>query len=101
RRPGGCARQIVVASPALRGREGILRVHIRNKPMAEDVDVMLLALGTPGMAGADLANMVNEGALLAARRNQEKVYMPDLEDAKDKVMMGAERKSMVMKDEER
>jgi cell division protease FtsH len=87
--------------PDLRGREGILRVHIRNKPMAEDVDVTLLARGTPGMAGADLANLVNEGALLAARRNHDKVYMADLEDAKDKVMMGAERKSMVMKDEER
>src|SRR6476469_4658107 len=100
-RPGRFDRQIVVDSPDLRGREGILRVHIRNKPMAEDVDVMLLARGTPGMAGADLANLVNEGALLAARRNHDKVYMADLEDAKDKVMMGAERKSMVMKDEER
>ncbi|PYP50908.1 MAG: cell division protein FtsH [Gemmatimonadetes bacterium] len=100
-RPGRFDRQIVVDSPDLRGREGILRVHIRNKPMAEDVDVTLLARGTPGMAGADLANLVNEGALLAARRNHDKVYMADLEDAKDKVMMGAERKSMVMKDEER
>ncbi|PYO49220.1 MAG: cell division protein FtsH [Gemmatimonadetes bacterium] len=100
-RPGRFDRQIVVDSPDLRGREGILRVHIRNKPMAEDVDVLLLARGTPGMAGADLANLVNEGALLAARRNHDKVYMADLEDAKDKVMMGAERKSMVMKDEER
>ena len=100
-RPGRFDRQIVVDSPDLRGREGILRVHIRNKPMAEDVDVFTLARGTPGMAGADLANLVNEGALLAARRNHDKVYMADLEDAKDKVMMGAERKSMVMKDEER
>ncbi len=100
-RPGRFDRQIVVDLPDLRGREGILRVHIRNKPMADDVDVTLLARGTPGMAGADLANLVNEGALLAARRNHEKVYMADLEDAKDKVMMGAERKSMVMKDEER
>jgi cell division protease FtsH len=100
-RPGRFDRQIVVESPDLRGREGILRVHIRNKPMAEDVDVTTLARGTPGMAGADLANLVNEGALLAARRNHDKVYMADLEDAKDKVMMGAERKSMVMKDEER
>ena len=100
-RPGRFDRQIVVDLPDLRGREGILRVHIRNKPMAEDVDVTLLARGTPGMAGADLANLVNEGALLAARRNHDKVYMADLEDAKDKVMMGAERKSMVMKDEER
>jgi cell division protease FtsH len=100
-RPGRFDRQIVVDLPDLRGREGILRVHIRNKPMAEDVDVTTLARGTPGMAGADLANLVNEGALLAARRNREKVHMADLEDAKDKVMMGAERKSMVMKDEER
>ena len=100
-RPGRFDRQIVVDSPDLRGREGILRVHIRNKPMAEDVDVTTLARGTPGMAGADLANLVNEGALLAARRNHDKVYMADLEDAKDKVMMGAERKSMVMKEEER
>ncbi len=100
-RPGRFDRQIVVDLPDLRGREGILRVHVRNKPMAEDVDVTTLARGTPGMAGADLANLVNEGALLAARRNHEKVFMADLEDAKDKVMMGAERKSMVMKDEER
>src|SRR5437588_8330800 len=100
-RPGRFDRQIVVDSPDLRGREGILRVHIRNKPMAEDVDVTTLARGTPGRAGADLANLVNEGALLAARRNHDKVYMADLEDAKDKVMMGAERKSMVLKDEER
>ncbi|MEO8580630.1 MAG: ATP-dependent zinc metalloprotease FtsH [Gemmatimonadales bacterium] len=100
-RPGRFDRQIVVDLPDLRGREGILRVHIRNKPMAEDVEITTLARGTPGMAGADLANLVNEAALLAARRNHDKVYMADLEDAKDKVMMGAERKSMVMKDEER
>src|SRR5207245_10454361 len=72
-RPGRFDRQIVVDSPDLRGREGILRVHIRNKPMAEDVDVMLLARGTPGMAGGDLAHLVNEGALLAARRKHDKV----------------------------
>src|SRR5688572_24560279 len=100
-RPGRFDRQIVVDAPDLRGREGILKVHLRNKPIAEDVNVTTLARGTPGMAGADLANLVNEGALLAARRNHDKVYMADLEDAKDKVMMGAERKSMVMKDEER
>ena len=100
-RPGRFDRQIVVDAPDLRGREGILKVHIRNKPMAEDVDITTLARGTPGMSGADLANLVNEGALLAARRNHDKVYMQDLEDAKDKVMLGAERKSMVMKDEER
>jgi len=100
-RPGRFDRQIVVDAPDLRGREGILKVHIRNKPMADDVNITTLARGTPGMSGADLANLVNEGALLAARRNHDKVYMQDLEDAKDKVMLGAERKSMVMKDEER
>src|SRR5450759_5159931 len=80
---------------------GLLRMCTRNKPMAEDVDVTTLARGTPGMAGADLANLVNEGALLAARRNHDKVYMVDLEEAKDRVQLGAERKSLVMKDEER
>ncbi len=100
-RPGRFDRQIVVDAPDLRGREGILRVHMRNKPMADDVDVTAIARSTPGMAGADLANLVNEGALLAARRNHDKVYMVDLEEAKDRVMMGAERKSLVMKDEER
>src|SRR6478735_5194812 len=100
-RPGRFDRQIVVDAPDLRGREGILRVHMRNKPIAEDVDISTLARGTPGMAGADLANLVNEAALLAVRRGHDKIYMDDLEDAKDKVMLGAERKSMVMKDEER
>lgn len=100
-RPGRFDRQIVVDAPDLRGREGILKVHTRNKPLADDVSITTLARGTPGMSGADLANLVNEGALLAARRNHDKVYMNDLEDAKDKVMLGAERKSMVMKDEER
>jgi cell division protease FtsH len=100
-RPGRFDRQIVVDAPDLRGREGILKVHLRNKPIAEDVDITTLARGTPGMAGADLANLVNEAALLAVRRGHEKIYMPDLEDAKDKVMLGAERKSMVMKEEER
>jgi cell division protease FtsH len=100
-RPGRFDRQIVVDAPDLRGREGILRVHLRNKPVAEDVNITTLARGTPGMAGADLANLVNEGALLAARRGHDKVYMADLEEAKDKVMLGAERKSMVMKEEEK
>src|ERR687895_971909 len=100
-RPGRFDRQIVVDSPDLRGREGILRVHMRNKPLADDVDITTLARGTPGMAGADLANLVNEAALLAVRRGHDKLYMIDLEDAKDKVMLGAERKSMVMKEEER
>ena len=100
-RPGRFDRQIVVDAPDLRGREGILKVHLRNKPIADDVDITTLARGTPGMAGADLANLVNEAALLAVRRSHDKIYMADLEDAKDKVMLGAERKSMVMKDEER
>jgi cell division protease FtsH len=100
-RPGRFDRQIVVDAPDLRGREGILKVHLRNKPIADDVSVTALARGTPGMAGADLANLVNEGALLAARKNHEKIYMSDLEEAKDRVMLGAERKSLVMKEEER
>ena len=100
-RPGRFDRQIVVDAPDLRGREGILKVHLRNKPVGDDVDITTLARGTPGMAGADLANLVNEAALLAVRRNHDKIYMDDLEEAKDKVMLGAERKSMVMKDEER
>src|SRR3989440_5287965 len=100
-RPGRFDRQIVVDAPDLRGREGILKVHLRNKPVGEDVNITTLARGTPGMAGADLANLVNEAALLAVRRGHDKIYMMDLEDAKDKVMLGAERKSMVMKDEER
>src|SRR6187401_543576 len=100
-RPGRFDRQIVVDAPDLRGREGILKVHTRNKPIADDVNITTLARGTPGMSGADLANLVNEAALLAVRRSHEKIYIPDLEDAKDKVMLGAERKSMVMKEEER
>ena len=100
-RPGRFDRQIVVDLPDLRGREGILKVHLRNKPIAEDVDITVVARGTPGMSGADLANLVNEAALLAARRNREKVFMADFEDAKDRVLLGAERKSLVMKDEER
>ena len=100
-RPGRFDRQIIVDLPDLRGREGILRVHLRNKPIAEDVEITSLARGTPGMAGADLANLVNEGALLAARRNHDRIYMVDFEEAKDKVLLGAERKSLVMKEEER
>ncbi len=100
-RPGRFDRQIVVDSPDLRGREGILKVHVRNKPLSDDVDIHRLARGTPGMAGADLANLVNEAALLAARRNHEKIFMVDFEDAKDRVMLGAERKSLVMREEER
>src|SRR5687767_10960023 len=100
-RPGRFDRQVVVDAPDVKGREGILRVHLRKVPLATDVDVRSLAKATPGMSGADLANLVNEAALLAARRNHDKVYMADLEDAKDKVMLGAERRSMVLSDAER
>jgi len=100
-RPGRFDRQIVVDAPDLKGREGILKVHLRNKPIADDVDITTVARGTPGMAGADLANLVNEAALLAVRRNHDRIYMMVLEDAKDKVMLGVERKSMVMKEDER
>ena len=100
-RPGRFDRQVVVDSPDVRGREGILRVHLKKVPTADDVEVGILARGTPGMSGADLANLVNEGALLAARRGKDKVYMVDLEEAKDKVMLGAERKSMVLSEGER
>ncbi|MFO7895191.1 MAG: ATP-dependent zinc metalloprotease FtsH [Longimicrobiales bacterium] len=100
-RPGRFDRQIVVDSPDVRGRQGILRVHLRKVPLADDVDVEVLAKGTPGMSGADLENVVNEAALLAARRDREKVTMDDLEAAKDKIMLGAERKSLVLSDSER
>jgi ATP-dependent metalloprotease FtsH len=100
-RPGRFDRQIVVDWPDVRGREGILKVHTRKIPLAEDVDLKLIARSTPGMAGADLANLVNEAALLAARRNHKKVSLRDFEDAKDKVMLGMERRSLVMTDEER
>jgi cell division protease FtsH len=100
-RPGRFDRQVVVDSPDVKGREGILRVHLKKIPAAEDVNVRALARGTPGMSGADLANLVNEGALLAARKGRDKVYMADFEEAKDKVMLGAERKSMVLSDAER
>ncbi|MBD3161729.1 MAG: ATP-dependent zinc metalloprotease FtsH [Candidatus Eisenbacteria bacterium] len=100
-RPGRFDRQIVVDRPDVRGREGILKVHMKNKPVGDDVDIRSLARGTPGMAGADLANMVNEAALLAARRNRRKIAMQDFEEAKDKVMMGAERKSLVLSDQEK
>ena len=100
-RPGRFDRQIVVDWPDVRGREGILKVHTRRIPLAEDVDLKAIARSTPGMAGAELANIVNEAALLAARRNHKKVSDRDFEDAKDKVMMGAERRSLVMTEEER
>jgi cell division protease FtsH len=100
-RPGRFDRQVIVASPDVKGREGILKVHARNIPLAGDVDMRILAKATPGFSGADLANMVNEGALLAARKNKTNVAMEDLEMAKDKVLMGVERKSMVISEEEK
>ncbi len=100
-RPGRFDRQIVIDRPDVRGREGILRVHTRNIPLDSNVQLNVLAKGTPGLAGADLANMVNEAALLAARRNATKVAMVDFEEAKDKVMMGTERKSLLISDEEK
>ena len=100
-RPGRFDRQVVVASPDVKGREGILKVHSRNIPMAEDVNLQTLAKATPGFSGADLSNLVNEAALLAARKKRSKVIMEDLEMAKDKVLMGVERKSMVISEEEK
>ena len=100
-RPGRFDRQVVVPNPDVNGREKILRVHMRNVPLAADVDVKTVARGTPGFSGADLANLVNEAALMAARKTRRMVTMADFEDAKDKIMMGAERKSMVMTEEEK
>jgi len=100
-RPGRFDRQIVVDWPDVRGREGILKVHTRKIPLADDVDLKQIARETPGMAGADLANIVNEAALLAARRNKKKVFFQDFADAKDKVTLGLERRSLVMTDAER
>src|ERR671933_177631 len=101
RRPGRFDRQIVVDAPDVRGREGIRRVHTRKIPLASDVRLEVIAKGTPGMAGADLANLVNEAAVLAARRNKTLVDMQDFEDAKDKVMLGVERRSLVLTEDER
>ncbi len=100
-RPGRFDRRVVVSRPDVRGREEILRVHTRKIPLAEDVDLSVLARGTPGFSGADLANMVNEAALAAARQNRKAVLMYDFEVAKDKVLMGVERKSMILSDEEK
>ncbi len=100
-RPGRFDRQIVVDSPDVKGREGIFRVHTRDIPIAEDVDIAVLAKGTPGLSGADIENVVNEAALLAARHDKDKVYMDDFEAAKDKVMLGVERRSLVISAEER
>lgn len=100
-RPGRFDRQVVVPNPDVLGREKILAVHARHVPLADDVDLKVIARGTPGFSGADLANLVNESALLAARRNRRTVSMSELEEAKDKVMMGSERRSMVMTEEEK
>lgn len=100
-RPGRFDRQVVVDRPDVKGREGILKVHTRKIPLDNEVDLKVLAKGTPGLAGAELANLVNEAALLAARKNKKKVGMVDFEEAKDKVMMGTERKSMIISDEEK
>jgi cell division protease FtsH len=100
-RPGRFDRRVVVSRPDVRGREEILRVHTRKIPLAEDVDLTILARGTPGFSGADLANMVNEAALAAARQNRKAVLMYDFEVAKDKVLMGVERKSLILTEEEK
>jgi cell division protease FtsH len=100
-RPGRFDRRVVVSRPDVRGREGILQVHTRKIPLSEEVDLSVLARATPGFSGADLANLVNEAALLAARRNQKFVLMVDFESSKDKVLMGAERKSMIITDAEK
>src|SRR5438876_3875857 len=100
-RPGRFDRQVVVPRPDVKGREEILRVHARRIPLAPDVDLKVLARGTPGFSGADLANLVNEAALLAARQNKKFVEMLDFENAKDKVLMGVERRSMIISDTEK
>ena len=100
-RPGRFDRQVVVPKPDIKGREEILKVHIKDVPLSQDVNLKVIARGTPGFSGADLANMINEAALLAARKNETSVSMADLEEAKDKVMMGTERRSMVITEKEK
>lgn len=100
-RPGRFDRQVVVDRPDVKGREGIFKVHVRNIPLDKTVSLEILAKGTPGLSGADIANLVNEAALLAARKNQNTVTMADFEEAKDKVMMGMERKSMIISEKEK
>jgi cell division protease FtsH len=100
-RPGRFDRQVIVDFPDVKGREGILRVHAKKLPLSDDVELSLVARGTPGMSGADLENICNEAALLAARRDADKVTMVDFEQAKDKIMLGTERRSLVLNDEER
>ena len=100
-RPGRFDRQVVVPKPDIKGREEILKVHVKDIPLDKDADLKVIARGTPGFSGADLANMVNEAALLAARKNESTVTMSDMEEAKDKVMMGTERRSMVISEKEK
>ncbi|HAX49272.1 MAG TPA: cell division protein FtsH, partial [Bacteroidetes bacterium] len=100
-RPGRFDRQVVVDRPDVKGREGIFKVHARNIPLDKSVSLEVLAKGTPGLSGADIANLVNEAALLAARKNQNIVTMADFEEAKDKVMMGMERKSLIISEKEK
>lgn len=100
-RPGRFDRQVTVSNPDIKGREEILKVHVKKVPLAKDVNLSVIARGTPGFSGADLANLVNEAALIAARKNKRKVTSKDFDDAKDKVLMGNERKSMVMDDREK
>ena len=100
-RPGRFDRQVIVPVPDIMGRVGILKVHVKKTPLSNDVDIKVLARGTPGFTGADIENMVNEAALMAARRGKDRLEMADFEDAKDKVMMGTERKSMIITEEEK
>ncbi len=100
-RPGRFDRQVIVPVPDVRGREGILKVHTKKTKISDDVDLSVIGRGTPGFTGADLENMVNEAALLAARRDKDNIEMQDFEDAKDKVLMGSERRSMIISDEEK
>ncbi|MCK5679894.1 AAA family ATPase, partial [bacterium] len=100
-RPGRFDRQVIVPNPDVKGREGILKVHASKVPLAKDVDLHVVSRGTPGFSGADLANLINEASLLAARTDKNEVEMVDMEEAKDKVMMGAERRSLVISKEEK
>jgi cell division protease FtsH len=100
-RPGRFDRQVVVNNPDVKGREGILKVHIRNKPLSKDVDLSIIARGTPGFSGADLANLVNEAALIAASKNKASIDMSDFEEAKDKILLGKERRSLIISPNEK
>ena len=100
-RPGRFDRQVYVPNPDVKGREGILKVHSKDKPLSDDVDLSIIARGTPGFSGADLANLVNEAALIAAKKGKDKIEMEDFEEAKDKIILGKERKSMIISPEEK